>query len=92
MKNFLTKRQNPENSSNSRYSAVYKCPLCGTLFRYGEPREIPYDKLPELCAMVVKNQMMLGNPYLYQAPMHVPHKCSNGNCGMAAFAGFYKET
>lgn len=72
----------------SKYAAVYKCPLCGTVFRIGKSVEVPYDKLPELCAMVVKNQQFLGNPYLYQAPMHVPHKCSNGDCGLAPFIGF----
>lgn len=70
------------------YIAVYKCPLCGELQRYGNPAEIPYNELPVLCAQVVNNQQFAGNPYLYKAPMYLPHKCSNGNCGMSYFAGF----
>ena len=69
------------------YHATYKCPLCGTLILYGEARPVPYDKLPELCAKVVKNQQFIGT-MLYQAPMHIPHKCADGSCGMAYFAGF----
>ena len=74
-----------------RYNAIYKCPLCNTLVRYGEAKEIPTEELPELIAKVVQNQMFAGNPYLYQAPMHVGHPCKNGNVGMACFAGFMKE-
>lgn len=55
---------------------------------FGEPTEIPYDALPALCAKVVGNQQFLGNPYLYQAPMQIPHKCLDGSCGMAYFSGF----
>lgn len=72
----------------SRYKAVYKCPLCNELFSIGNSVEIPYNSLPELCAKVIRNQHFAGNPYLYQAPMHVPHQCSDGNCGLAIFAGF----
>ena len=48
------------------------------------------DIMPELCVKVVKNQQFLGNPYLYQANFYIPHKCHDGNCGLAAFAGFKK--
>ena len=72
----------------NKYYASYKCPLCGKLMIYGEPHEIAYNDLPKLAGMVVKNQMFMGNPALYQAPMHVPCKCPDGSCGLAAFAGF----
>ena len=71
-----------------RYYAVYKCQLCGAALAYGEPHEVPYDKLPELCGKVVQNQTFINNPALYKAPMQIPHKCAEGSCGMAYFAGF----
>lgn len=70
------------------YYAAYKCPLCGATIRYGEPTEIPYDALPGLCGQVVRNQTFINNPALYTAPMQVPHKCPDGSCGLAYFAGF----
>ena len=50
--------------------------------------EIPYDELPILLGNVIRNQKFAGNPYLYQAPMHIPHKCRDGSVGLAQFAGF----
>ena len=78
-------------SDMARYIATYKCPICGTLLFFGQPAEIPYDKLPELCGKVIRNQMFINNPALYQAPMHIHHKCPDGSCGLAYFAGFKKE-
>lgn len=72
------------------YNAVYKCPLCGKLLLYGEAQDVSYEQLPELCRNVVFNQAFMGNPYLYQVPMQTPHQCSDGNCGLAYFAGFRK--
>ena len=72
------------------YHAVYKCQLCGRLLLYGKAQDVPYEQLPELCREVVFNQMFMSNPDLYQAPMQIPHRCSDGNCGMAYFAGFRK--
>ena len=72
----------------SKYYAVYKCPLCGNILKYGESIEIPYDELPNLLGLVIRNQKFAGNPYLYQAPMHIPHKCRDGSAGLAQFAGF----
>lgn len=70
-----------------KYLAIYKCQLCGETIRYGEAHEVEYNKLPELCARVVKNQMLVGNQCLYQAPMQILHKCKDSNCGMAYFSG-----
>lgn len=75
----------------SKYRAVYKCPLCGRTLLYGEPREVPYEKLPDMLGMVIRNQQFAGNPYLYQAPMQIPCKCPDGSAGLAQFAGFRKE-
>lgn len=72
----------------NKYFAAYKCQLCGATLKYKESTQIPYDTLPELCAQVVKQQQFIGNPYLYTAPMQIPHKCKDGSCGMAYFAGF----
>lgn len=73
-----------------KYYVTYKCTLCGQLMVYGGAKEVPYDSLPELCYRVVQNQMFMGNQDLYQAPMQMPHKCKDGGCGMAYFAGFKK--
>lgn len=72
-----------------KYVALYKCPLCGEQLAPGSPTEIPHDKLPELLAAVVKQQLFLGSP-LYNAPMHIPHKCKDSSAGLAYFAGFAK--
>ena len=74
-----------------KYSAIYKCPLCGQLIRYGQPHEVPYDELPRLLGKVVQNQLFAGNPVLHEAPMHIPHKCKDGSAGLSYFAGFLKE-
>lgn len=68
--------------------AAYKCPLCNRILLYGNANEVPYDKLPDLLGMVIKNQQFAGNPYLHQVPMYIPCKCPDGNAGLAAFAGF----
>jgi hypothetical protein len=73
-----------------KYAVVYKCQLCGTLIQHGEPQEIPYESLPEICGQVIRNQLFAGNPYLHKAQMQIPHKCKNGDCGMAYFAGFVR--
>lgn len=74
-----------------KYFPVYKCALCGALIRYGNATEIPYEELPKVLGDVIANQQFAGNPYLYQAPMHIPHRCPDGNGGLAYFAGFRKE-
>ena len=74
----------------AKYYAVYKCPLCGKLLRTGEAREVPYDRLPELCGRFMWDQQFASNPYLNTASSHVPCKCVDGSCGLAAFAGFKK--
>ncbi|MPN29518.1 hypothetical protein SDC9_176971 [bioreactor metagenome] len=73
-----------------KYIAVYKCQLCDALVQYGEPQEISYELLPEICAKVIHNQLFAGNPYLYKVQMQIPHKCKNGDYGMAYFAGFMR--
>ena len=72
-----------------KYLAVYKCPLCGTLLKTTEnPIEIPYNELPNLLGKYIRTQQFVGNPYLYDAPSHIPCKCKDGSAGLAAFAGF----
>ena len=73
-----------------KYIAVYKCPLCGQMLKYGEPQEVHYNDLPKFLGMFVNNQLFAGNPYLNNAPMHIPCKCKDGSAGLAAFAGFLK--
>lgn len=75
----------------NKYHAVYKCALCETLLLYGDSHEVPYDALLVLIGKVIKNQQFAGNPYLYEAPLQIPHKCKDGNCGIAYFAGFRKQ-
>ena len=74
-----------------KYSAIYKCALCGQLIRYGDPNEVPYNKLPKLLGRAIRNQLFAGNPALHEAPMNIPHNCKDGSGGMAYFAGFMRE-
>ena len=72
-----------------KYNVIYKCPLCSTEFTVQEkPVEMDENMIPDMLAKVVKNQQMIGHPYLYVAPMHLPHKCGNGNGGLAQLIGF----
>lgn len=72
----------------SKYYAAYKCQLCGAVLQYGDAHEVPYNGLPDLLGKVIKNQQFVGNPYLHEAPMQLPHQCKDGSCGMAYFIGF----
>ena len=72
----------------NKYRILYKCPMCNTCIKSDKDRNIDQDILPELLAKVWKNQLFAGNPYLYEAPMYIPHKCSNGSAGLAQFIGF----
>lgn len=73
----------------AKYETRYRCQMCGQEMRYGNQTEVPYEKLPELLSQVVTNQHFVGTA-LYRAPMYIPHKCSDGSGGMAAFIGFKK--
>ena len=73
-----------------RYMATYKCPLCGTILKYGNAVELPEPMLPEVLAKVVRNQQMIGSA-AYIAPMYIPHRCKDGNAGLAQFVGLTKE-
>lgn len=72
------------------YRATYKCPLCGAIIKYGNPTECKESQLPDLLARVVKNQQFIGTTF-YTAPLSIPHKCNDGNAGLAQFIGFVKE-
>lgn len=74
----------------ARYKAVYKCPLCGALISTDKSQEVNYNDLPKLLGKLINNQQFAGNPYFYEAPMYITCKCSNGNAGLAVFAGFVK--
>lgn len=74
-----------------KYQAAYRCPMCNELIKSNKSMEIPYNQLPDLLAKVVKNQMFMSNPALYQFPMQIPHQCSNGSAGLATFAGFISD-
>lgn len=73
-----------------KYVAAYKCPLCNTVIKLTSAIEFEEDKLPALLASVVKNQQMIGTS-LHIAPMYIPHRCKEGNAGLAQFGGFIKE-
>lgn len=74
----------------SKYVAVYKCFLCGKEHRMSNPVELSEEQLPELLGKFVRNQQFAGHPALYQAPQHLPCKCSDGSGGLAYFIGFKK--
>ncbi len=73
-----------------RYYATYKCPLCGTILKYGNAVELPEQMLPEVLAKFVQNQQLIGTAH-YLAPMFIPHRCKDGNAGLAHFIGLTKE-
>ena len=60
-----------------KYYTTYKCPLCGTLIKYGKPKEIKPDELIERAM----------NDIPANGPVIMPHKCSNGNVGVALYCG-----
>ena len=72
----------------NKYRLVYRCNLCGELTICGEGHPVPHEMLADLVGKVVRNQAMIGNPYLYNAPMHMIHYCRDGSVGLATFAGF----
>lgn len=73
-----------------KYYAIYKCPMCSReIIISDNATEMNENDIPELLARVVKNQQFIGSQ-LYQAPMHLPHKCGNGDGGLASFIGFRK--
>ena len=74
----------------NKYRVIYKCPMCLKRFTVGNSVDLEENMVPELLGKIVRNQQMMGNPYLYKAPMYVPHKCENGDGGLAQLAGFEK--
>lgn len=91
---LVTMFSEPEQVSDDtvvEMQAAYMCSMCDTMILYGNPFEIKYGDLPNLLGKVVRNQLFAGNPYLHQAPMQIPHKCRNGNAGLAYFIGFRKK-
>lgn len=75
-----------------KFFATYKCPMCDVMFTVSDkPFEMNRDQGPELVGKIIANQQMLGNPYLYQAPMYIPHDCANGCVGIAQLSGFAPE-
>lgn len=75
----------------SKYTAVYKCSICGEMIAAGNPQEIPSDQIPVALAKVVKSHSFAGHPYINGIPMQIPHKCPDGSGGLAYFAGFKKS-
>ncbi len=74
-----------------RVMSVYKCQLCGQLLRYGNTAEMEHEKMPEVVGKFISRYQTFAGSALSPAPMYIPHKCGNGNCGMAIFAGLMPE-
>ena len=74
----------------TKVKMAYKCPLCGMLILSTSVREVEYNDLPSMCGKMVANQRFVGTT-IYNEPLQIPHKCKDGSCGMAYFAGFKKE-
>jgi hypothetical protein len=71
-----------------KYQAIYRCLLCGREMTPTEkPIEMNENDVPAVLGKAVANQQFLGNPYLYEAPLHLPHKCGNGDGGLAPLIG-----
>ena len=74
-----------------KYYAMYKCPLCNSEFTCNKtPVEIDENEIPDLLGKFVAHQRFAHNPYLYDAPMYMVHRCGNGDGGLAPFIGFRK--
>lgn len=73
----------------AKYQTLYKCSLCGTYLRYGEPTEMNEEQATGVIAKVLRDQQFIGSQF-YRAPMLVPHRCSNGDMGAAYFSGLRK--
>jgi len=69
------------------YDVAYRCTLCSKVMRLGKAVKLEYNDLPALCGTIVQQKQFRGNPYFQTAPFEVPCKCTNGNCGIAYFAG-----
>lgn len=70
--------------------SIYKCQLCGQLLRYGNAADLEYDQMPEVVGKFIARQRF-SNTVLAPDPMYIPHKCRNGSCGIAMFAGIMPE-
>lgn len=78
------------NSVKGNYIAVYKCQMCGKEFRTSDKTiEMEHNDIPALLASVLKNQRFIGTS-MYQAPLYLPHRCDNGDGGVAQLIGFRK--
>ena len=72
-----------------KYFAIYKCPMCNRELKTTEnPIDMDHNDIPEMLAKIMQNQKFFGNPYLYEAPLYIPHKCKNGDGGLARLIGF----
>jgi hypothetical protein len=62
--------------------------MCNSVLHYEESHEATQEELYDVCRQVIQNQLFAGNPYLHKVQMQIPHKCKNGDCGIAHFTGF----
>ena len=61
--------------------------MCGTDFRITDNLiDMNEDDIPKVLGKIVGNQQFIGS-HLYMAPMMVPHKCGDGNGGLAHMIG-----
>lgn len=73
-----------------KYYAIYKCLMCNKEMRSSDqPIDMEENMIPSLLGKVVVNQQFLGS-LLYDAPLYIPHKCYNGDGGLAQLIGFRK--
>ena len=88
----LIGRRNNKGSETTKgnYFAIYRCQMCGKEFRTSEnPMQMEHNDIPALLASVLKHQQFIGTP-MYQASLYLPHKCENGDGGVAQLIGFRK--
>lgn len=77
--------------ANSAKRIVYRCAMCAETIEADTDVFIPGEQMKPFCETVTRNQRFVGNPFLHSAPMHLIHKCADGSCGVAYFAGIRKE-
>lgn len=70
-----------------KFTSIYRCLSCNALIAHGDTLEITPEQAVDYCAKMIQHQQLAGNPYLYKAPLQIPHRCKDGSVGMAYFAG-----
>lgn len=68
----------------SKYFTVFKCSLCGATIKYGSSYEMREQDI-----MAIMRRLNEASAQSFRP--NIPHKCKDGNIGVAYYAGHIKE-